>query len=558
MIDSRPLWIPAICLILVAICYANSLPNPFIQDDKLIVVANENIRQIAPLRAFTEAYWPNQRFGGAYRPLTIFSFSVDYAIWGNWAPGFRLTNLVLHALNGWLVFLLAQSLLGSATAALAAAAVYVVHPVHTEAVAGIVGRNELLAAGLMFAAWLLFRKGRAGWSAAVFFLSLMAKENAIIFPAIAILDIALLSGGGFRKVFESRRRFAMLGLAAAAYIAVRFSVLGELGVPANSQYMYGHLSSLQLWMTSGRVFLQYFRLILAPVDVAGLYEFNSIHVASPGDWDAWLGLIVVAAAILCAVLLSKARPAVSFAILFFFVALLPVSNWIVPIGVLLGERFLYTPSFGAALLAGILWTRLPSGQVRQLAGVGFLGIATLLCMSHNLIWRNDFAFYANMVRVLPENVSGRLGYGLALQGKGRFDEAKAQFEAGLQNAPDSPALLASLASLTILTDPRKCNDVQPMLQHALKGEPNHFQSFWVMANCFALDGQLEKADEFYSRADDAAPWPDASLLYDWGLTLEASKKPAAALAVYERAAQISPETPDIQRKVAALRTKMGP
>src|SRR5205085_10789520 len=102
-----------LCLVLVAVCYANSLSNAFILDDILIVGANERIRHIDPLHFLFQSYWGDLNHAGIYRPLTIFSFSVEYPVWKVWAPGFRTTTLLLHALNGWLVFLIASGLLGS-------------------------------------------------------------------------------------------------------------------------------------------------------------------------------------------------------------------------------------------------------------------------------------------------------------------------------------------------------------------------------------------------------------------------------------------------------------
>src|SRR5262249_17498881 len=154
-----------------------------ILDDILIVGANERIRHIDPQHFLFQSYWGDLNHAGIYRPLTISTFSFEYAIWKVWAPGYRLTNLLLHAVNGWLVFLLARGLLGSPTAALASAVVYVIHPVQTEAVVSIVGRSELLAAGLFFAGWFAFRNGRTWLSAIAFFLATLAKESAITFPA---------------------------------------------------------------------------------------------------------------------------------------------------------------------------------------------------------------------------------------------------------------------------------------------------------------------------------------------------------------------------------------
>src|SRR5262247_2565125 len=198
-----------LCLLLVAVCYANSIPNAFILDDILIVGGNERIRHIDPLHFLFQSYWGDLNHAGIYRPLTIFTFSLEYPIWGVWASGFRITNLLLHAINGWLIFLLARGLLGSPAAALASAVVYVVHPVQTEAVVSIVGRSELLAAGLFFSAWLAFRKGRTWLAALAYFLAVLAKESAITFPAIAMIEMALTSGG-IQKVMNSWRRFAVL------------------------------------------------------------------------------------------------------------------------------------------------------------------------------------------------------------------------------------------------------------------------------------------------------------------------------------------------------------
>src|SRR6185295_1677604 len=124
-----------------------------------------------------------------YRPFTIFSLSVEYAIWERWAPGFRLTNIALHALNGFLLFLLCTSLIGEGIVPMAAMVIYLVHPVHTEAVTSIVGRSELFATGFLLSAWLLFRRGRTLWSAVLFGSALLSKENAIVFPGILILDM---------------------------------------------------------------------------------------------------------------------------------------------------------------------------------------------------------------------------------------------------------------------------------------------------------------------------------------------------------------------------------
>jgi len=549
--NKSALWALALCLLLVSVCYANSLGNAFILDDVLIVAANEQIRSIQPLHFLLQPYWGGQLNGGIYRPLTIFSYSLEYSIWQGWPAGFRLVNLLLHVLNGWLVFLLARSLLRSELAGFAAAGLYVVHPVNTEAVVSIVGRSELLAATGFFAGWLAFRKGRTWWAAAAYFMSLLAKESAITLPAIIALEM-LFAEGGVRRVRDSWNRFAVLGAAAIAYLGLRFYVLGGLGIPRVNQYLHGSLTFWDRWITSGRVFLRYFQLLLWPVQITGDYDFNSVPVATLRGWDGLLGLTIVAACIFAAVRTARNRPMFSLGILFFFVALLPVSNWILPISLLMAERFLYLPLFGFALLGGGFWAGIDDRRIRRWTAAGVLSVAAILCIGHNYIWQDKLTFHRNLVRVSPENARGRLGYGFALLNVGKTEDAKVQFEEGLRILPNSAPLLAGLAA-TIMRIDHNCDRVRPMLGLALVEDASQWQSLWVLGDCFVEEGQTSLAEAAYRRAVRITDFPDPLLLYSWGRSLEDLGDRSTAITAYERAAKIDPMDEVIKMRLKLLR-----
>ena len=550
--DSRitPARALVICTVLVAVCYVNALPNAFILDDVLIVAGNEHIRHISPFQLLLQSYWGDLSHAGIYRPLTIFSFSLEYPIWHLWAPGFHLVNLLLHTLNGWLVFLLVSGLLESPVAALAAAVVYLIHPMQTEAVVSIVGRSELLAATFFFTAWFAFRKGRTRLAALAYVLAVLSKESAITFPAIAMLDVAL-SGGGIKKVLESWRRFAVLAACGIAYLALRFHVLGGLGVPPIGQYLDGTMTLTQRWITSGRVFIQYLRLLIAPVRVTGDYDFNSIPVATFRDWDAWLGLILVTALLGTAVWFAKKKPAITMGILFFFVALLPVSNWIMPIALLMAERFLYTPAFGFALLAGMAWAGIRDRGLKRVVAAGVVAFAIPLCISHNYIWQDTLTFHENAARSLPQNAHARLGYGFALLRLDKTAEAKFQFEAGLKIKPGSAPLLAGLARTMLRIDGR-CDRVRPVLVQAFAAEAGQWQSLWLLGDCFGMEGKTEQAERSYRMAIENSEFPDVKLLVSWARTLEALGKAPTAVAAYQRAALLDPADEGIKAKLQQL------
>ena len=531
-----------ISFLLVALCYVNSLPNDFVFDDGPIVSSNPVIRTISPIQFLKSPYWTKQQYAGIYRPFVVFSLSVDYAIWKRWAPGFRLTNLAVHAINGVLVFSLYQSIAGAGIVPLIAMIIYLVHPVHTEAVTTIVGRSELFAACFLLAAWLLFRQGRTGWAALAFLLALLSKENAIVLPAILLLT----SPRGRRWI-----RLLPMIFVALAYLALRYSVLGGLGIPVSAQYMGGRLTYFERLLTSGRVFIEYLILTFYPLHLAGDYDYNAIPIANFVDWDAWLGLVLIAATVVTAYFYRHRNWAVSLGLSFALIAFIPASNWIMPISILMAERFLYLPMIGLALVGAAALSQLEDRRLRRLVGIGALSTAIVLCNSHDYIRRDDFTFFKNMVRVVPNSAKARLGWGFALTKAGRNDEAERELEAGLRIIPDYPELLAALALAR--TTSTSCARAWPLLNRAIQIDPKHADTQRRMADCYLKEGRVSEAESMYRQAAQSIPNPDAMLYFMWGVSLENSGQSTDAIAAYERAALIEPENRFFQQKIDALR-----
>ncbi len=532
-LDAHPAWAFIGAIAIVTICFVNSVQNDFILDDYAIVATNPAIRTINPVQNLTTPYWGKHSTAGIYRPLTILSFSLEYPLWHRWPGGYRLTNLLIHAINGFLVFILARRLLQSLGGALLAGAIYLVHPVHTEPVVGLVGRSELLAAMFFLLAWLLFRQRRTALGIVAFFLSLLSKENAIAFPAVIAID-AWISSGKFDIVLQQWRRFTAVVGAGLGYLALRFSVLHRLSVPDIAQYGDGHMTWVQRELTTGRAFLKYFHLLLAPIEVTGDYDFNSIPIATATDWFAWLGVIAVVAILVFAIVVSRRQPILGFGILFFYVTISPVSNWLVPTSVLVAERFLYLPSAGLCLVAGFLWAKLPRTELKPILAGGVLAMGAVLCISHNYLWKDQLTFFENIVRVLPHNVRGRQGLGVALVEAGRPDLAMAQFEAGLKIIRNAP-LLAGLAETEMAMD-RNCSRAHSALDEALQIQPGDPFARWLSGVCFEKEGALTDAEAAYHQAIAVTEFPDPKLLVAWGRTLEKSGRLAESQEAYRRAA----------------------
>src|ERR1700722_13458776 len=125
-------------LAVAVLVYGNTLRNGFTQDDGLYVVSNPQVTHTSVRKLF-EA----NKFTNVFRPVTFATLAFNWAVGGGHPFGFHLLNLLLHAAVTLLLYLLLQTLLGSSpqasATALVAACLFAVHPIHTEAVASIVG-----------------------------------------------------------------------------------------------------------------------------------------------------------------------------------------------------------------------------------------------------------------------------------------------------------------------------------------------------------------------------------------------------------------------------------
>ena len=130
--------------VVAALLFLPGIRYGFVQDDRAIIAANPAAHSVAAaLRAVDQPYWPRPAAGGLYRPLTILSYAVDWSLSGGSAGWLHLMNAVWHSLATFLV-MLALARWVPEPGVLAAGLVFAVHPVHVEAVAGLVGRADLL------------------------------------------------------------------------------------------------------------------------------------------------------------------------------------------------------------------------------------------------------------------------------------------------------------------------------------------------------------------------------------------------------------------------------
>lgn len=494
-----PRWAAFVAVATVSVAtYANSLANGFALDDNYIIEVNARVHQLSNQAAiWLTPYWPS--WGetlGLYRPLAIFGYAVQWAV-GHGAPWlFHATSIAMHVGVSLLVLVLLLRL-ASPGAATVGALLFAVHPVHTEVVANVVGQAEMIAAACVLAACILHVDrpkleagiGRTLAIVGLFLVGLLAKEGAVVLPGLLVaLDFTTsrvrLDRAGIRSWLSAvLRPMLALGTTLAAYLALRIVVLGSIGgvdaAPNLPFLRHGHrfLSALRAWP-------EYGRLLLFPLDLVADY--------SPGvvlPVEHWSPMVVFGAVLAATTaVLALATPWLRRAGLpaaWFFIAIFPVSNLVLPIGVLLAERILYLPSVGLSIAVAFAAQTVAASAERRHFRMATAAVATVLValaarsIIRNPDWRSTEAVWDAIVRDHPESYRSQWINGWRQSRDGNLELARGYFEIAYRIWPDDAVLVNNLAGTYI--ELGRFDDAIPVLEHsrdlAVLDYTEHFLAF---------------------------------------------------------------------------------
>jgi protein O-mannosyl-transferase len=402
--------------LVAGLTYANALANQFALDDQWIVLENPLVHSLSGLwRAFGAPYWPNGLVG-QYRPLVIASFALDWAIGHGAGWMFHLVNVAWHVAATLLVLRLARHVLPE-IGAVAAAMLFAVHPVHVEAVSGVVGRSELMATVFVLAALLAHRAGQRraiGWYA----LALLSKESGIVLMGLAVVHDLLLTedvpgslAQGWAKLRARRTLYAGYAAVIVAYACLLAWVFrGGKNVEVPSVVWIG-ATPVDRWLTMLRVVPDYVRLMVWPWHLAIDYTPQTLVLVTTVTPMVLLGTALLLATAGVIAYTWRRAPVVAAGLLWFAVAMSPVSNVFFAAGIVLAERTFYLPSVGGVLVMGwavaVLARRAWGHEAPRAALVGALtGVVLLFGLRswvRTPVWHDNKSLALAWVSTQPES-----------------------------------------------------------------------------------------------------------------------------------------------------------
>ncbi len=595
------------CLLALAVwvVFNQTLHYDFVNyDDPFFVYQNPAITQGLTWHGvvwlFTHPNGPSE-----WLPLTAISHMLDWQCYGTNAGGHHLTNILLHAANVILLFLVLRKMTGALWRSAFAAAVFAIHPLRVESVAWVTERKDVLS-GLFFMLTLWAYVGHArkqgAWNSdpgtagrrffsflgsawywlalALFTLGLLSKTMLVTLPfVLLLLDYWPLrrmahdaSAPGldlrpFGRLFLEKVPFLLLSAAACVVTVLvqKQAVLTTVTFPwriGNALVAY----AAYLWQT------------VYPAGLAVLYPHPGDHLPV---WQ--IGLSVLVLLIFSAGVLAgwRKHPYLLVGWLWYLGMLVPVIGLIQVGYQSRADRYTYLPQIGLSILltwgvvelcsswrqrravlgsaAGVILAGLLAGACVQ-AGYWKDSISlwnhTLACTSDNFFAHNNLGLalaaqgdldgaipqYEQTLQLKPDYVDAHIALGNALAAEGEFDEAIQHYDRALQLKPDLVEVNLNIGSALVRQG--KLDEAIQHYEQLLQRKPDFAEAHMALGGALATQGKWDEAVQHFERAVQLKPG-DAGARDNLGLALATQGKLDQAIENYRQALQLDPNRPEI-------------
>ena len=471
-----------------------------------------------------------------WRPLVLFSHSLEWHLWQNWAVGYHLTNICLHLANTFLVFFLLKRWLKKPFLAWGVAIFFLVHPIQTESITYVSGRGDVLSAFFVLLGLFFYTETKFSLSflnrrlfylltLGSYFLALLTKEISIVFPLyLLMVEIFVWQEKNKDKTqYYLNLSFRLLPffLMSAVYLFLRATVLNfqnTFNLYNEATFYTVHLS-VRIF-TFLKVLIIYFGLLFCPnnLHMERTIEIPASFLSAP----VMLGAVVLIGLISFSLFSWRRQSKYSLAIFWFLVGLIPTSGILVPINNLLSEHWLYFPIIGFCLFWGLAASslirkfprlNLPIGISVSILAVFFL----ILTIRRNADWRTPITFYENVLQYNQKSVRIWNNLGMAYIKAGETEKALRAYQKAIEldTKQESAATYHNLAIL--------------------------YQTL----------GQTEKAIKNYENALNI----DGKFIFSYfplaNLYLE-QKEPSLAISVLKKAAKIFPDNKEFKNALLFL------
>lgn len=504
--------------------YVNSLSGDFIWDDIEQIEDNPVIKDIRNIPSFfTSDLWrliSNPTIGSYYyRPFFLLSLAVDYNLWELNPFGYHITNLILHAISSFMVYIVGRRLFSNHIPAFIGSLLFAIHPVHVESIAWISGRTDPMAAVfflLSFYLYILFRDGKGFimliFSLTAYFFSLLSKEIGITLPLLLLVyELSFkqqsviqdnhshppLTNGGWGDFRDNRIRILRIAgiylIVSVVYLYIRAQVLGEaIGQSSSSPPIDKRI------YTSFGIILDYIQIMILPVNLKVLYDTPLRE--SFFDLKVIFSLLLLAAVFISTLLSYRKDKTVFFIAVWFFITILPVSNLVPLKPTMMAERYVYIPSIGICLLGGLVFYKIcrigsPLFSCSRALILILFSIISLMTFQRNKLWTNETVYFEKVAEDAPQNAYAHHNLGDVYRKTGRMRQAVSEWQKAVEIYPLHPEANNSLANIALMQGDYP--EAVRRYRIALRSRPENPESHYNIAIALERLGNTDEAISHY-------------------------------------------------------------
>jgi protein O-mannosyl-transferase len=508
-------------VIIALIVYSNTFHSDFHFDDQRIVLENPLVRNI---QQFTNL---NTWLDINTRPLTIFTFALNYKIHQDSVFGYHLVNLIVHIIAGIFVFLFVEWIIfilygndksyfkKNGLLSLFAALIFISHPIQTQAVTYIVQRMTSLSGMFYLISIYVYARGRyyhinngklSGviglYALSILFgmSALLSKQSAVTFPAAMILYEFFFIRDNEEKLFK---RYLSVSSITIALIFLIIVVSGNL--PSETD----KISRCDYLLTQFRVIVNYIQLLLLPINQNIDHDINISHSLLDFKVLGCISLILII--IIGGIFLYKRNRYISFGIFWFFLPL-TIESSIIPIRDVMFEHRLYLSLMGLAIIITgfayniFLQKKISYSIVLLSAIILMLGIITY---NRNKVWITSNELLVDVISKSPNKARPLVNYGTSLFKRGKLKEALIYYNRALLNSTqDKELYIDALYNTGIvycsMGDFEKGKDI---FNSVLKIDPDNYRSLNGLGQIAEIKGDIdiEKGLRYYERSIKIKP-----------------------------------------------------
>lgn len=427
--NSLDLKVYAALFILAFMIYANTLGHGFVLDDPLAISLNKNVTAgLSGIGDIITGGYRENNFGGQlYRPISLIMFAIEWQLSPDNPMIHHFFNVFWYALSVCLVFKVTKNWLPSSNSLIpiVIAAIFAVHPIHTEVVANIKSRDEIMSLFFVLASlstWHQYMKSdQLKWltySVLLYFFALLSKETAItMFPIFGMLAYWVYNNNVQNSVKKGFGFFLpviilfMIRMALfSGQVAPEISIMDNPIVAADGFVQRLATSLVILW--------NYFMLLVLPYPLSSDYSYTVIPLARFGDLSVIMSLIIHSLLLAYAIFMTKKRYFVSLCIWAYFMAISLFSQIPIVIGTMFGERLAYLASFWwiCGLVVALAQEFNKNARIEQSKSTIAFGavvgsIFSIMTFLRNEAWSDNLTLFTTDVITYPNSV--RLNNGAA-------------------------------------------------------------------------------------------------------------------------------------------------